>query len=201
LHRASIAGKDYDLRTIFNDTLVQARPELAVTLVENHDTQPLQSLEQTVEFWFRPLAYALILLRTAGYPCVFYADLYGSSYEDSDKGGQTRQVTMEKMAELEALLSLRKHHAYGNQIDYFDDPQCIGWTRQGDEVQPGSGCAVLMSNGLGTTKAMEMGKSFAGIVFTDHLGKIDEQVIINENGWGEFKVYAGSVSVWAPARQ
>jgi alpha-amylase len=201
LHRASIKGKDYDLRTIFNGTLVQARPELAVTLVENHDTQPLQSLEQTVEFWFRPLAYALILLRAAGYPCVFYADLYGSSYEDSDKDGQTRQVTMEKMTELEALLFLRKHHAFGVQVDYFDSPQCIGWTRQGDETHPGSGCAVLMSNGLGTTKAMEMGKSFAGTVFTDHLGKIDEQVIINEDGWGDFKVYAGSVSVWATAGQ
>jgi alpha-amylase len=199
LHRASVGGKDYDLRTIFDDTLVQARPELAVTLVENHDTQPLQSLEQTVQSWFRPLAYALILLRTAGYPCVFYTDLYGSSYQGSDKDGQTHQVTMEKLAELEALLSLRKNYAYGNQVDYFDDPQCIGWTRQGDEAHPGSGCAVLMSNGLGTAKAMEMGKSFAGLIFTDHLGKIEDQVIINVDGWGEFKVYAGSVSVWAPA--
>jgi alpha-amylase len=195
LHRASIEGKDYDLRTIFNDTLVQARPELAVTLVENHDTQPLQSLEQTVESWFRPLAYALILLRADGYPCVFYADLYGSAYEDSDKDGQRQQVTMEKMTELEALLFLRKHSA---QIDYFDDSQCIGWTRQGDEAHPGSGCAVLMSNGLGTTKAMEMGKSFAGMIFTDYLGRIDGQVIINEDGWGDFQVYAGSVSVWTP---
>jgi alpha-amylase len=198
LHRASIEGKDYDLRTIFNDTLVQARPELAVTLVENHDTQPLQSLEQTVESWFRPLAYALILLRADGYPCVFYADLYGSAYADTDKDGQTQQVTMEKMTELEALLFLRKHSAYGIQIDYFEDPQCIGWTRQGDEAHPGSGCAVLMSNGLGTTKAMEMGKSFAGKIFTDYLRRIDSQVIINEDGWGDFQVYAGSVSVWTP---
>jgi len=196
LHRASVEGKNYDLRTVFDDTLVQARPELAVTLVENHDTQPLQSLEQTVERWFRPLAYALILLRADGYPCVFYTDLYGSSYEDNGRDGQAQQVTMEKMTELEALLVLRKRYAYGIQVDYFNDPQCIGWTRQGDEIHPGSGCAVLMSNGLGTTKAMEMGKSFAGRVFTDYLGKIDGQVIINEDGWGDFQVYAGSVSVW-----
>jgi alpha-amylase len=201
LHRASVEGKDYDLRTIFDGTLVQAMPELAVTLVENHDTQPLQSLEQTVEPWFRPLAYALILLREAGYPCIFYTDLYGSLYEDKDKEGQMRHVTMDKLAELETLLYLRKYVAYGLQTDYFDDPQCIGWTRQGDETHPGSGCAVLISNGLGKTVVMKMGKSFAGRIFVDHLGRIDEQITINEEGLGEFKVFAGSVSVWAPAGQ
>ena len=40
-----------------------SKPELAVTLVDNHDTQPLQALEAPVEAWFKPMAYALILLR------------------------------------------------------------------------------------------------------------------------------------------
>jgi alpha-amylase len=199
MHKASVEGSNYDLRTIFDNTLVRARPDLAVTLVENHDTQPLQSLEQTVEPWFRPLAYSLILLREAGYPCLFYADLYGSNYEDKDKGGLVRQVTLNKMEEIEALLRLRKQFAYGEQIDYFDDPQCIGWIRRGDEDHPGSGCAVLMSNGLGTSRVMEIGKAFAGRQFSDHLGRIDEQVVISGEGFGEFKVYAGSVSVWALA--
>ena len=35
-----------------------------------------------VEPWFKPLAYALILLRREGYPCIFYADYYGAEYED-----------------------------------------------------------------------------------------------------------------------
>lgn len=193
---ASTSGDQYDLRTIFDNTLVQVRPELAVTLVENHDTQPLQSLEQTVEPWFRPLAYALILLREAGYPCVFYTDLYGSEYEDKDKEGQDQRVTMLRMDELEDLLFVRKYLAYGLQRDYFDDPQCIGWTRQGDADHIGSGCAVLISNGLGRTKSMEMGKDFAGRVFRDRLGKVPEQVVIDEAGFGNFTVYAGSVSVW-----
>lgn len=197
LHRASVEGAQYDLRTIFDHTLVSARPDLAVTLVENHDTQPLQSLEQTVEPWFRPLAYALILLREAGYPCLFYTDLYGSAYQDLDKEGISRQVTMDKMEELETLVYVRKNLAYGKQTDYFDDPQCIGWTRGGDDEHPDSGCAVLISNGLGRTKTMEMGKAFAGKTFTDQLGKIPEEVVIDEDGFGEFKVYAGSVSVWA----
>ncbi len=42
---------------------MEADPFHAVTLVANHDTQPLQALEAPVEPWFKPLAYALILLR------------------------------------------------------------------------------------------------------------------------------------------
>lgn len=56
LHEASTAGNSYDLRKIFDESLVQSRPELAVTVVDNHDTQPLQSLEAPVEAWFKPLA-------------------------------------------------------------------------------------------------------------------------------------------------
>ena len=64
--RASKAGQAYDLRTVFDNTLVKDQPTLALTLVENHDSQPLQSLESVVEAWFKPMAYALILLRRAG---------------------------------------------------------------------------------------------------------------------------------------
>ncbi|STL91976.1 alpha-amylase [Escherichia coli] len=53
---------------IFTGTLVEADPFHAVTLVANHDTQPLQALEAPVEPWFKPLAYALILLRENGVP-------------------------------------------------------------------------------------------------------------------------------------
>src|SRR5260370_426529 len=84
---ASKGGKDYDLSAIFNDTLVAARPELAVPVVGNHDTQPLQALEAPVEQWFKPLAHALILLREKGYPCVFYTDLYSAAYKDKGHDG------------------------------------------------------------------------------------------------------------------
>ncbi len=198
-HAASKAGDGYDLRTIFDNTLLQARPELAVTLVENHDTQPLQSLEQTVEPWFRPLAYALILLREAGYPCVFYADLYGSKYEDTGGDGNAHEVTMQRMTGLEEMLHVRKKLAYGMQRDYMDDPQCLGWTREGDEEHEGSGCAVLLTNGAERVKAMEMGKAFAGKTFKDILGHVEGEVLINDEGWGDFKVNGGSVSVWVPA--
>jgi hypothetical protein len=44
----------------------------------NHDTQPLQALESVVEPWFKPLAYAFILLRREGYPCLFLPDYEGA---------------------------------------------------------------------------------------------------------------------------
>lgn len=58
-----------DLRTVFDDTLVQLRPTDAVTVVTNHDTQPGQVMETKIEGFFKPLAYSLILLRQDGYPC------------------------------------------------------------------------------------------------------------------------------------
>ena len=74
LFRAGQEGSDYDLRTIFDGTLALNHPEEAVTFVDNHDTQRGQALESTIEEWFKPAAYALILLREAGLPCVFYGD-------------------------------------------------------------------------------------------------------------------------------
>jgi alpha-amylase len=76
-HEASVQGERFDMRTIFDGSLVSASPDHAVTLVDNHDTQLGQSLEGAVESWFKPLAYALILLREQGVPCVFHPDLYG----------------------------------------------------------------------------------------------------------------------------
>jgi alpha-amylase len=196
LHQASVQGRDFDLTTILENTLVAANPGLAVTVVENHDTQPLQSLEQPVDFWFKPIAYALTLLREGGYPCVFYADMYGSTYRDKDPEGNEREVVLAPVTEMETLLKVRKNMAYGTQRDYFDHPNCIGWTREGDEHE-NSGCAVLISNSEEGTKNMEIGQQHAGKVFVDYLGKHDAEVTINAEGWAEFFVRAGSVSVWA----
>jgi alpha-amylase len=194
--RASKEGTNFDLRTIFDNTLVQSHPELAVTLVENHDTQPLQSLEQTVEQWFRPLAYALILLREQGYPCVFYTDLYGSTYKDTGDNGEEHEITLEKLNEIEALLYLRKNVSYGAQVDYFEALDSIGWVRMGDQEHAHSGCAVVMSTGEATVRRMQVGEAHAGKIFIDYLGKVEQEIMIDESGWADFLVNGGSVSVW-----
>lgn len=195
-NRASREGNAYNLSEILNGSLVSVHPELAVTLVENHDTQPLQSLENPVDPWFRPLAYALILLRAEGYPCVFYTDLYGTEYTDAGQDGTDHKVTLEKLTGIEDMLQARKHLAYGAQRDYFDHPNCIGWTREGDQEHDHSGMAVLLSNGEEGKKAMEAGKHFSGRIFIDLLQGRPEEITIDENGWAEFTVNAGSVAVW-----
>lgn len=188
-HRASKLGGYYDMRHILNGTLMQQQPALAVTFVENHDSQPLQSLESVVESWFKPLAYAIILLRREGYPCVFYADYYGAHYKD--KG---HEIWLDSHRWLiDKFLHARQNYAYGNQYDYFDDQNIIGWTRLGNQEHP-KAMAVLMSDGPGGSKWMEVGKRNA--IFHDLTEHIKEPVHTNGDGWGEFRCKDGSVSVW-----
>ena len=194
--QASKAGNDFDLRQIFDNTLVQDQPALAVTLVENHDSQPLQSLESVVEPWFKPLAYTLILLRRDGYPCIFYADYYGAHYKDYGKDGNEYEIWLNSHQWLiDKFLQARRGYGYGDQYDYFDHANCIGWTRLGDENHPG-GMAVVLSNGDEGTKWMEVGQPDTTYIdLTEH---IDEPITTNEAGWANFCCLAGSVSVWIP---
>ena len=193
---ASKSGNNYDMRQIFDNTLVQHQPTLAVTLVDNHDSQPLQSLESVVEGWFKPLAYALILLRHEGYPCIFYADYYGAHYKDSGNDGNEYEIWLDSHRVLiDKFLFARKTYAYGDQYDYFDHANTIGWTRLGDEEHTG-GMAVVLSNGDTGNKYMEVGQpNRTYIDITEH---ISESVTTNDEGWAEFRCNAGSVSVWIP---
>jgi len=186
LFDASRAGSGYDLRNIFEQTLVKNHPESAVTFVDNHDTQRGQALESTIEEWFKPAAYALILLREAGLPCVFYGDYYGVNGEFAQDSFQTI---------LDKLLDIRLNLAYGEQKDYFDDEHCIAWTRSGkDNGQP---IAVILTNDQANSKRMYVGENWAGKEFKDYLGNNPSTVIIEEDGWANFPVVKKSVSVWS----
>lgn len=70
--------------------------------------------------FFKPLAYALILLRWQGQPCVFYGDLYGI------QGGPNPRPGPSCGGKLPILTRARKLYAYGDQRDYFDKRHCIG---------------------------------------------------------------------------
>ena len=173
------------LKHIFDNSLVQARPDHAVTFVDNHDTQYGQSLQSFVEDWFKPLAYALILLRKDGVPCVFYSDYYGNPVQDRPLAPN-----------LGKLIKARRWYAYGDQADYFDDDHLIGWTRRGDTEHEGSGMAVVMSDADAGSLRMALGPEFAGRQFFDVLGKRAQPVTVGEDGTGEFFTDARSVSVW-----
>ena len=45
-HEASMKGRDFDLSKVFDGTLVKDNPLLAVTFVDNHDSQPGQALNR-----------------------------------------------------------------------------------------------------------------------------------------------------------
>ncbi|EHA50355.1 hypothetical protein MCOR27_000199 [Pyricularia oryzae] len=180
-------GEGEDMRKVFDNTLVQREPINAVTLVMNHDTQPGQALEVPIADWFKPLAHALILLRSSGYPCVWYGDLYGTKAEEPAPpscGGS-----------LPKMLLARKLYAYGEQADYFDYATCLGWVKYGTWDRP-YGCAVVISNAGAGEKRMHVGEMHAGETWTDLLGWSDEEVVIGEDGFGLFKCGQCSVSVY-----
>jgi alpha-amylase len=177
LRDASRGGGSFDMTRVFDGTQVRQDPALAVTFVDNHDSYR----EDAVQDWFKPLAYALILLREGGQPCVFYPDYYGSPGRTSH-----RQI-------LDPLLQVRRDHAYGPQSDYFDHPDVVGWTRLGDADHPRA-LAVVLSDGPGGSKRMNVNRP--NRTFADATGNDGGTITSGNDGWGEFRCNGGSVSVW-----
>ena len=104
-------------------------------LIEAWTQQIGQQLESWVAPYFKPLAYAMILLRDQGYPCVFWGDLYGC-------GGNNPQ---QAVSSLSTVIKARNLFSYGETRDYWDHPSCVGWVRVGDKFH--DGCAVVLSIG------------------------------------------------------
>ena len=185
-YRASISNGEFNMSEIFRGTLVEKNPFKAVTFVDNHDTEPGQALESWIPDWFKPLAYSLILLRKDGFPCIFYGDYYGIPAKN----------VISKQNILDILLKVRKYFAYGEQYDYFNNRNIIGFTRTGDYEHSNSGLAVVMSNKLGGSIQMNVGKNLANSVFYDCTGNLSETVYVDNDGNGIFYCKDGSVSVW-----
>ncbi|MDO4662343.1 MAG: alpha-amylase [Tissierellia bacterium] len=182
---ASESGRDYDMRKIFDDTLMRDYTQNCVTFVDNHDSQPSQSLESWVKDWFKEIAYSIILFRKDGYPCIFAGDYYGIGGENKIPG---------KKEMLDKMIAIRKKYAYGEQDDYFDHSQVVGWVRRGEEGK--SPLVVLITTADDAQKQMFVGKENKNSVFIDISGKVKEEVRIDKEGNGVFKVNAGSVSYW-----
>ena len=145
-------------------------------------------MESTIAAWFKPAAYALILLRQTGLPCIFYGDYYGIS-------GEFPQENFKK--EIDQLLQLRQTAVYGQKEDYFDDPNCIAWTCLGDDEHP-TALAILISNANAASKRLFVGEKWANHIFTDALENNQTEVTIDAQGYGVFPVNEKSVSAWVP---
>ncbi len=185
LYEASLHKRDYNLCYLFNDTLVSQHPDLAVTFVDNHDSQCGSSLESEVEDWFKPSAYALILLMKDGYPCLFYGDYYGVKKKKS----KHRKV-------IDLLTRIRCKYAFGEQVNYFDHPNTIGFVRMGDNEHRNSGLVLLVSNGDDGEKWMNVGKHHKGEMWKEVTGSVPTKVTIDDNGEAMFYVKGGKLAVW-----
>ena len=186
LQEASKSNGNYDMRNIFNNTIVKNHPLQAVTFVDNHDSQPGQSLDSWVDDWFKEIAYSLILFRKDGYPCIFAGDYYGLK-------GEIKKDPLKEM--IDNMLNVRKKYSFGSQDEYFDNPQVVGWVRRTDDKT--SSLAVLISIGDMAEKQMFVGEEEAGKTYIDLSGNNKNEVTIDENGNGIFNVGPGSVSYWA----
>ncbi|MBX2850660.1 MAG: alpha-amylase [Phycisphaeraceae bacterium] len=194
-HRASTATpwESFDLRKIFDQTLTSQQPALSVAFVDNHDSQPLESLQSWVENWFKPMAYALILLRQESYPCVFEGDRRSDTYEKDKDGKRHHAQLTDHSAIIDQLLDARRRYNHGDQHDYFTHPNCIGWIRTGDAQHPGV-MAVVMSNGEAGWQDMNTFRP--GASFVDLTGHLSQTIVADENGWARFHCPARSFSVW-----
>jgi alpha-amylase len=188
LCEVSKVGRDFDLTKIFENTLVQDNPLMAVTFVDNHDSQPGQSLESWVQDWFKPSAYALILLRQHGYPCLFYGDYFGSA---GDCEGKHPLTCHRKI--IDDFIVARQKHCHGEMRDYFDHPQCVAWMWTGDAQHPDS-LVTIMSTGDAGFKKIQTDRPLK--TFRDLTGHWPEPVTTDANGEAEFRCPAGGVSVW-----
>lgn len=180
LHEASIQD-NYDLRNLFKDTLIGRHPTKAVTFVDNHDSEQGSSMDSPVADWFKPSAYALLLLMEKGTPSIFWGDYQANEY-------------MEKT--LDMLIEVRQKYAYGSQIDYFNNPNTIGFVRPGIKGKAYSGLVLLISNNESDSKNMFVGMSRSEQIWYDITGNIREEVVIGHDGYGHFPVSSRSFSIW-----
>lgn len=181
--QCATSNGSFDMRTMWDNTLTKADAAHSVSFVDNHDTQPGQALSSFVMEWFKPLAYGMLLLRKDSLPCVFYGDLYGIPHDG-----------IAPVRGIERMLRVRKEALYGEFHDYLDDAHCIGWTFEGKE--DGSAVAVLLTNECQNQKQMYVGRQHAGERYRDLLENRQEEVVIDEEGYGVFFVEGGSISVY-----
>ncbi|KAF8753540.1 Glycoside hydrolase family 13 protein [Rhizoctonia solani] len=177
-------GSKFDLRKILRGSLVQARPRDACTFVDNHDTRPEGSLVSWVgQDNMKLIAYALILLRPDGHPCVYHGDIF----PDPES-----HIGRDLPAKIEVLCAARKLYAYGGLRDYFTEKNLIGFVRSGDDKHPG-GCAVVMCNLLESERTGETG--IAMNVGANLLDPSATTVTVPSSGNGWFPC-SEQVAVW-----
>lgn len=163
LQQASNSNGTYDIRRLFSDTLSESDPNYACAFVDNHDTQPHQALESWVLDWFKPQAYASILLYKSLLPIVFYGDYYGLEKEGKPP-----------VPFLKEMIWIRKNLLSDNIIELFDeDPQKACWMAYGEHP-----VLVIYTIADWKEKVFEepnySGKTMKDVIHPEHTETFDE---------------------------
>jgi len=135
------------------------------------------------------IAYALILLRPDGHPCVYHGDIF------PDPESPIGRDLPEK---IQTLCSARKQYAYGALKDYFVEKNLIGFVRPGEDKHP-NGCAVVMCNLPESERSGEVGiimnVGAANVGSWKNLLDPSASVTVAADGSGRFTC-SGQLSVW-----
>ena len=97
------------------------------------------------------------------------------------------------------LMLARKLWAYGTEVSYFSDSTtCIGFTRFGHPSRSGGAGLAVVANIAWRydRKRMCVGRRHAGERWTDVLGQVWGEVVVDETGYGTFSVGPRGVTVW-----
>lgn len=171
----------WDMRGLQFAGFTEANGALSVSFVDNHDT------DQTGGALFSPvsnlkmLAYAYILTRDKGYPCVFYRDYY-----EYGLGAQIKN-----------LIAIRKANGYGVAAEYtsVNDANVYAYSRAGDASH--KGLLELLNDG-GSAASKGISTPFKGASLTDATGNNAGTITTDANGYAVFPVGARSYAVWVP---
>ena len=170
----------WDMRGLQFAGFTEANGPLSVSFVDNHDTDNPGGLYSPVSN-LKMLAYAYILTREKGYPCVFYKDYY----------------TYGLGAQIKTLNLIRQAHAYGSGYEYTsqDDADVYAYSRAGDASH--TGLLVLLDDG-GNNATKGLTTPFKNATLTDLTGNNPGTVTTDANGYGVFAVKSRSYAVWVP---
>ncbi|UYZ60518.1 alpha-amylase [Hymenobacter latericus] len=171
----------WDMRGLQFAGFTESNPTLSVSFVDNHDTDHQGGALYSPVVNLKMLAYAYILTRANGYPCVYYRDYY-----EYGLGPQIKQ-----------LIDIRRANGYGAGAEYTsaNDADVYAYSRAGDGTRPG---LLLLLNDGSTARTKTLTTPFKNATLTDKTGNRTGTVTTDANGTGNFPVNARSYSVWVP---
>ncbi|WP_082016899.1 alpha-amylase domain-containing protein [Hymenobacter sp. DG25B] len=171
----------WDMRGLQFAGFTEANGPLSVSFVDNHDTDQQGGALYSPVVNLKMLAYAYILTRAKGYPCVFYRDYY-----EYGLGAQIKK-----------LISIRKANAYGagNEYTSINDADLYAYSRAGDATHAG---LLLLLNDGSAARSKGITTPFKSATLTDKTGNNTSTVTTDANGYGVFPVNARSYSAWVP---